>query len=72
MSDENHPIHLRLNRVRRFTSDAIEAWSMESLAPGSVVFSDDLACLRDVAAAGCDHVQIVIVGRKPKDAPLFP
>ncbi len=34
-------------------------------------FSDGLACFRDVAAAGCDHVPIVIGGRKPKDVPLF-
>jgi hypothetical protein len=38
MSDENHLIHLRLNRISKFTSDAIEAWSMESLAPGTIVF----------------------------------
>jgi hypothetical protein len=52
MSDENRPIHLRLNRVSGFTSDAIEAWSVDRLAPGSIVFSDGLACFRAVAAAG--------------------
>ncbi len=43
MSDENRPIHFRLNRVSGFTSDAIAAWSLDSLAAGSVVFSDGLA-----------------------------
>jgi hypothetical protein len=43
MSDENWPIHLRFNRVSGFTSDAIEASSVDSLAPGSIVFSDGLA-----------------------------
>ncbi len=71
MSDENRPIYLRLNRVSGFTSDAIEAWSQESLAPGCLLFSDGLACFRAVAAAGCDHVPVVIGGRKPKDVPLF-
>ena len=71
MSGENRPIHLKLNRVSGFTSDAIEAWSVDSLAPGSIVFSDGLACFRAVAAAGCDHVPVVIGGRKPKDVPLF-
>ena len=71
MSGENRPIHLKLNRVSGFTSDAIQAWSVDSLAPGSVVFSDGLACFRAVAAAGCDHVPVVIGGRKPKDVPLF-
>ncbi len=52
MSDENRPIHLNLNRVSGFTSNAIEAWSVDSLAPGSLVFSDGLACFRAVAAAG--------------------
>jgi hypothetical protein len=71
ISADNRPIHLRLNRVSGFTSDVIEAWSVDSLAPGSVVFSDGLACFRAVAAAGCDHVPLVIGGRKPKEVPLF-
>jgi hypothetical protein len=28
MSEESQPIHLRLDRVSGFTSDAIEAWSV--------------------------------------------
>jgi len=71
MSDKNRPIHLKLNQVSGFTSDAIETWSLQSLAPGAVVFSDGLACFRAVAAAGCDHVPVVIGDRKPKDVPLF-
>ncbi len=71
MNDKNRPIHLKLNRVSGFTSDAIQAWSVDSLAPGSVVFSDGLACFRVIAAAGCDHVPVVIGGRKPKDVPIF-
>jgi len=71
MSDENRPIHLKINRVSGFTSNAIEAWSVDNLAPGSLVFSDGLACFRAVAAAGCDRVPVVIGGRKLKDVPLF-
>jgi hypothetical protein len=71
ISDENQPIHLRFNRVSEFTSDAIEAYSVDSLSPGSIVFSSGLACFRAVAAAGCDNVPVMIGGRKPKDVPLF-
>ncbi len=71
LNDESRPIHLRLNRVSGFASTAIETWSLESLAPGFVVFSDGLACFRAVAAAGCVHVPVVIDGRKPKDVSLF-
>lgn len=71
LNDKNQPIHIKLNQVSGFTGDAIEAWAQEYLAPGSVVFSDGLACFRAVAAAGCDHVPEVIGGRKPKDVPLF-
>jgi hypothetical protein len=35
------------------------------------VFSDGLPCFRSIAAAGCDHVLVVIGTRKPKDVPLF-
>ncbi len=70
MSEENRPIHLRPNRVSVFTSDAIEDWLLDSLVPGSVVFSDDLTCCLAGAAAGCDHVPVVIGGRKPKNEPL--
>ena len=69
MGDEKRPIHLRLNRVSGFTSDAIVTWSLDSLAPGSVVFFADLACFRAVGAANCEHIPIVIGGRKPKDVP---
>lgn len=37
MSGENRPIHLKLNRVSGFLSDTIEAWSVDKIAPGSVV-----------------------------------
>ncbi len=71
ISDENQPIHQRLNRVSEFTSDVIEAYSVDSLSPGSIVFSSGLACFRAVAAACRDHVPVVICGRGPKDVLLF-
>ena len=71
MSADNRPIHLKLNLVSGFTNDNIEAWSEDSLAPGSLVFSDGLSCFPAVAAAGCDHVPIVIGRRKPREVPLF-
>ncbi len=71
MSDENRPIHLRLNRVSGCRRDAIEAWSVDSLAPGSVMLSDGFDCFRAEAAGGCDHFSLVIGGRKPKAVPVF-
>jgi hypothetical protein len=62
---------LLVSALAQYSMSADNAWSVDSLAPGSVVFSDGLACFRAVAAAGCDHVPVVIGGRKPKDVPLF-
>jgi len=57
--------------VSGLTRDAIEAWSVDSLAAGSVVLSDSLACFRAEAAGGCDHFSLVIGGRVPKEVPAF-
>lgn len=71
MSGENRPIHLRHKRVSRFTRVAIKTWSVDSLAPGSVMLSGGLACFRAGASGGCDHFSLVIGGRKPKEVPVF-
>ena len=46
LDGRGHPRHVKLTIVAGFTSLAIAAWAKASLAPGSSVHSDGLACLR--------------------------
>jgi len=71
LSDEGHPLCIKLTPVPGFTLKAIEQWARKSLAPGATVLSDGLACFSAVAAAGCVHQSVVVGGRKPKDMPEF-
>jgi len=71
LNDEGRPIRIKMDRVGGFTSDAIKAWARKRVEPGSVVFSDGLACFRATADAGCVHVPEIMGGRKPKDVPNF-
>lgn len=71
LNDEGRPIHIKMDRVSGFTSEAIKDWTKKRVAPGSTVFSDGLACFRATAEAGCEHIAEVMGGRKPKDVPIF-
>jgi hypothetical protein len=71
LNEEGRPIHIKMDLVSGFTSEPIKTWTSHSVEPGSVIFSDDLACFRATAEAGCEHVAKVIGGRKPKDVPIF-
>lgn len=71
LSDDGHPLRVKLTPVAGFTLQAVEDWALEHLAPGATVSSDGLACFSAVTAAGCAHEPIVIAGRKPKDTPEF-
>ena len=71
LNDEGRPIHIKMDRVSGFTSEAIKAWTKKRVASGSAVFSDGLACFRATAEAGCEHIPEVIGGRKPKEVPIF-
>lgn len=71
LNDEGRPIRIKMDRVGGFTCDAIKAWARKRVEPGSVVFSDGLACFRATADAGCVHVPEIMGGRKPKDVPTF-
>ena len=51
--------------------DVHAQWAMSSLAPGSIVHSDGLACFRAVATAGRTHEPVIVGGRKPKELPVF-
>ena len=69
LSDEGHPLHIKLSPVPGFTLKAIALWAGQNLAPGCTVFSDGLACFAAVTQAECAHQSIVVDGRKPKDVP---
>jgi hypothetical protein len=71
LTEEGHPLHVRLTQVPGFTLKAVAIWAKTHLAPNSAVFSDGLACFGAVTEAGCSHHPTVMAGRKPKDAPEF-
>jgi transposase-like protein len=71
LNNEGRPIHIKMNRVSGFTSEAIKTWTKTKIVPGSAVFSDGLGCFRATADAGCEHVAVIMGGRKPKEVPIF-
>jgi hypothetical protein len=63
---------LHLRRVRGFRQREIEGYASASLVPGSVVFSDCLACFAAVQTASCRHVPIISgSGRRAAQHPTF-
>lgn len=71
-SEAGHPQRLLLRPVKTFSSAEIECWAKASLAAGTTVVSDGLACFRAVEAAGCTHQpQVVGTTRKSTDMPCF-
>ena len=71
LSDDGHPLRVKLSAVAGFTRVAIEQWARDHLAPGTTVRSDGLACFGAVTVAGGAHQPIVVGERKPKDMPEF-
>ena len=71
LSDEGHPLRVKLTPVSGFNLVAIGQWAKTHLAPGSTVFPDGLACFGAVSSAGCAHQPTVVGKRKPKDLPEF-
>jgi len=71
LSDEGHPLRVKLSPVPGFTLKAIAAWASTNLAVGSTLCSHGLACFSAVTEAGCVHQATVVAGRKPKDLPEF-
>jgi hypothetical protein len=71
LSDDGRPLRIKLTPVPGFTLNAVALWAKGHLAPGSIVFSDGLACFGAVTDAGCVHQPTVVAGRKPKELPQF-
>ena len=66
----NRPIHARLRRVPGFTSQAIKTYAAASIAPGSRVTSDGLACFAAVTEAGLKHRAIITGSGRPSTPEL--
>ena len=58
VSEEGHPLQMKMTVVDGFKSKTIEAWAKKHLAIGSEVTSDKLACFTSVTKAGCGHTRI--------------
>jgi transposase-like protein len=71
LTEDEHPLRVKLTPVPGFTFQALWGWSRQNLAPGCTVYSDGLACFNAVTMAGCTHQPTVVGGRKPKDLPEF-
>ena len=71
LTEDEHPLRVKLTPVPGFTFQALCDWSRQNLAPGCTVYSDGLACFNAVTMAGCTHQPTVVGGRKPKDLPEF-
>lgn len=59
LSEERHPIFLKLSHLSGFTKAEIAEWSAKHLAPGTLVVSDALNCFPGVEEAECSHISIV-------------
>ncbi|QPN33195.1 IS1595 family transposase (plasmid) [Diaphorobacter sp. JS3051] len=69
--DHGHPMFIKLNVLRRLTSEAISKWANANLTPGTSVNSDGLGCFSAVADVCCLHLPMVVVSLKPRDVPSF-
>jgi transposase-like protein/ribosomal protein L37AE/L43A len=59
---KGHPIHMRLSRVRSFTSAEVRRWSAKHLETSTIVVSDGLNCFSGIAQSGFLHESIVTGG----------
>ena len=69
---KGHPIAVRLDRVKAFSKESIEAWAKVALAAPATVVADDLWCFQAVTATVQAHQRIVTgSGRKAAKTPEF-
>ena len=59
LSEEGHPIRMRMSKMSGFLKDEITSWSKKHLSPNSWVVSDGLNCFPGVKKAQCFHASIV-------------
>ena len=69
LPDEGQPLRVKLSPISGFKIKAIADWANNSLAAGSTIYSDGLACFSALPRAGCTHESTVVARSKPKDVP---
>jgi hypothetical protein len=62
LNKEHQFIAMNWNFVKGFPSSEIKRWAGNHLEPGSLAYSDGLACFSAVPAHGCHHYSIVTGG----------
>jgi len=62
LSEEGHPLRMRLSAVKGFRKQELIDWAKHHLKPKTVVLSDGLACFRSVEAAQAFHFAVVTGG----------
>lgn len=62
LDEDRHPVAMNLQVVKGFRPHEIARWAKKRLLPGSLVYSDGLACFAAVLDAGCHHVSIATGG----------
>jgi len=59
LTEEGHPIKMRMSRVTGFTKQELEAWAKKHLSADTLVVSDGLNCFPATEKAGCKHEPII-------------
>ena len=59
---KGHPIHMRLSRIKAFTSAEVSRWSTKHLDVSTIVVSDGFHCFSGIGQAGFLHESIVTGG----------
>lgn len=62
VSEEGHPLYMKLSHLSGFTQQEIAAWTSKHVTPGSLVATDGLNCFPGVEDANCDHGSIITSG----------
>ena len=63
-TEDGKPVQIHLRRVKGFRTKEIIRYAKVSLASGSHVFTDGLACFNGLSEVGCEHTAIVTGGGK--------
>lgn len=58
-NEKGHPIHMRLSRVKAFTSSEIARWSIKHVHPNSYIITDGYRSFSGLDDAGFSHSSIV-------------
>jgi len=59
---DGHPRRMSFNRIKGFRMKEIARWSQAKLTPGTMVYSDGLACFAAVRDVGCMHCPTIMQG----------